>query len=112
MYRQVNLAIGDSAEAVFNHYEMVCADLGILNDIPHSVLLTKSWLVIIPRVCASISGKIPDALMQGGANAIIGMQWLKRAEQLENWRTYGPMNVLREFCVSIDSEANSPTTGN
>lgn len=56
----------------------------------------------MPRACATINGEIPDAPMQGGANAMIGMEWLKSVQQFENWKTYGPMKVLEAFGITPD----------
>lgn len=71
------------------------------------MLLTKSWIAVMPRSRATIQGEIPDAPMQGGANAMLGMEWLKSVQQFENWKSYGPMKVLESFGVTPDRTNDS-----
>lgn len=88
------------ADTVFSHYQRMCDQLAIINGKPHSLVLVKEYLMVIPRKCATINGEIEGALMQGGANAMIGMLWLKTPEQFENWKSYGPMKVLTAFGIA------------
>lgn len=85
----------------------MCEELQITNGVAHSMLATTSWLMLAPRTCANIQGIVPDAAMQGGANAMIGMEWMKSAQQYENWKTYGPMQVLTDFGVAKSPESGS-----
>ena len=80
----------------------MCTELQLSSGGPHNLILVKQWMMIIPRSMGTIEGEIPDALLQGGANALIGMLWLKKAEQRENWMRYGPMRVLTDFGVRGD----------
>lgn len=77
----------------------MCEDLHVSTGDAHNLLLVKKWMMVIPRSTGTIEGEITDAPLQGGANALIGMLWLKSHEQLENWKRYGPMRVLSEFGV-------------
>lgn len=93
-----------SAADVYEHYQSMCEQLKIVGGVAHSLLITTSWLMLVPRACANIKGLIPDAFMQGGANAMIGMEWMKTAQQYENWKTYGPMKVLADFGVAKEAD--------
>jgi len=77
----------------------MCKDLHLSTGDAHNILLVKEWMMVIPRSKGTIQGEIADAPLQGGANALVGMLWLKSHEQLENWKRYGPMRVLAEFGV-------------
>ncbi|KAF2270218.1 hypothetical protein CC78DRAFT_195667 [Lojkania enalia] len=88
-----------SIKEIHDLYQKMCTELSIENNVAHSVVLTDSWLMVIPRKTANIQGNIPDAPMQGGANAMLGMEWLKTKEQFENWIVYGPMRAVAEFGI-------------
>lgn len=108
MYEQTTLSDDTTSTDIYTHYQAMTNKLAIRNEIAHSMLLTKSWIVVMPRSCANIQGDIPDAPMQGGANAMLGMEWLKSVQQFENWKTYGPMKVLETFGV-IPNRTNGST---
>ncbi|KAH6638644.1 hypothetical protein BKA67DRAFT_697363 [Truncatella angustata] len=91
------LATDTTAAGIYDHYVELCRELSISSGRAHSMLLVRDWLMVIPRACATIHGHIADAPMQGGANAMIGMLWLKSTEQFQNWQEYGPIRVLTEF---------------
>lgn len=90
--------------ALFSLYQSMCKELDIENGTAHSMILVKEWLAVIPRSGATIAGEIEDNLLQGGANAMIGMLWMKTPEQFDNWQTYGPMKVLTEFGRTVVKE--------
>lgn len=104
-YEQVCLSDHTSSKEIHTHYQTMTTKLNIHNDVAHSVLLTKSWIAVMPRSCATINGELPDAPMQGGANAMLGMEWLKSVQQFENWKAYGPMKVLEAFGVTPNRES-------
>lgn len=85
------------AKELFSIYQSMCKQLSISAGSAHNLLLVKEWIMVIPRSTGIIQGEIVDAPLQGGANALIGMLWLKSYEQLENWKRYGPMRVLTDF---------------
>lgn len=84
-YRLETLAEDATSQCIYDCYLKCCNELAITSGRAHSLLLVKEWLMIIPRACATIQGPIAGAPIQGGANAMIGMLWLKSAEQFENW---------------------------
>ncbi|KAK5937782.1 hypothetical protein PMZ80_009911 [Knufia obscura] len=88
---------GLQADGLFGMYKDMCRELSISSGDAHNLLLVKEWMMVVPRSTGSIQGEIPDAPLQGGGNALIGMLWLKSYDQLENWKRYGPMNVLTDF---------------
>ncbi|KAK5071665.1 bifunctional AP-4-A phosphorylase/ADP sulfurylase [Lithohypha guttulata] len=103
-YELAKLDENTKSEDIYNHYKSMCNKLAISNGTPQSLVLVKEWLIVLPRTCATIKGEIEGALMQGGANAMIGMLWLKTPEQFENWKKYGPMKVLTEFGVTTKTD--------
>lgn len=78
-------------------YNDACTELNISSGTAQSFILTHDWMLLMPRACATIQGEINDAPLQGGANAMIGMLWLKSENQLKNWKSYGPMKALESF---------------
>jgi ATP adenylyltransferase len=74
----------------YNHYLKLCEQCSIHSGRGHNLLLVKEWMMVIPRSCATVHGEIADAPLQGGANAMIGMLWLKSEAQYRNWQEYGP----------------------
>ena len=95
--RLIKLPQQVQAKEVFSIYQNMCKQLSISNGDAHNLILVREWIMVIPRSTGTIQGEIADAPLQGGANALIGMIWLKSYEQLENWKRYGPMRVLTEF---------------
>ena len=98
-YRLAVLPTDFSAKMVDELYQKACRELSIVSGTAQSVILVKEWLLVMPRSTATIQGEIENEPMQGGANAMIGMLWLKTEEQYKNWISYGPMKVLKEFGV-------------
>lgn len=105
-YRLTKIPTSRSADVVYEFYKAMCGELQMLTGRAHGLLLTKEWIMVVPRRTANIAGEIDDAPLQGGANAMIGMLWLKSQEQLENWKRYGPMKALRDFGVAVDAQTN------
>ncbi|KAF2722040.1 hypothetical protein K431DRAFT_284247 [Polychaeton citri CBS 116435] len=99
-YRHTTINQGTTGEQLFQTYSRMCEELGISSGSAHNMLLVSEWMLVIPRSCANIQGHKPNAPIQGGANAMLGMEWLKSRDQLENWEQYGPMKALTEFGVS------------
>ncbi|KAK3079460.1 hypothetical protein LTS18_004806 [Coniosporium uncinatum] len=62
--------------------------------VPHNVILTKQWFMVIPRRKADVGVK--PAVNAAG---MLGMVWCEEDEQLEQWKTHGPAKVLMEAGV-------------
>ena len=76
VYRLAPLNTERSVSDLYARYQSMCEELQITNEVAHSMLTTTSWLMLAPRTCANIQGTVPNAAMQGGANAMIGMEWM------------------------------------
>jgi len=105
-YRLTKLPTSRSPDVAYEFYKAMCAEMHIASGRAHGMLLTKEWIMVVPRTTANIAGEIENAPLQGGANAMIGMLWLKSQAQLENWKQYGPMKALRDFGVAVDAQTN------
>lgn len=64
---------------------------------PHNAILTRTWLMVIPRRSKDFHG-----LTSNGAG-MIGSVWLQNEAQLEKWTHLGPANVLSHLGVANDS---------
>jgi ATP adenylyltransferase len=60
---------------------------------PHNVMLTKRWIMVVPRRRAEIAGASANAA------GMMGMVWLTNPQQLDKWKEYGPARVLEELGV-------------
>jgi ATP adenylyltransferase len=59
--------------------------------LPHNVIMTRDWLVVIPRQAASWDGAATSA------PGMLGMVWLHNEETMNLWVNRGPVNVLRRL---------------
>lgn len=55
---------------------------------PHNFILTKRWMMVVPRRAASFQG------INANAPGMLGSVFLWNQDQLEAWKEIGPMNVL------------------
>ena len=67
---------------------------------PHNFILTKRWMVVLPRQRAAIN-------KQAGVNAIgmLGYIVVATKEEIDNWIRLGPTKSLRELGVARQEEA-------
>ncbi|EQB45790.1 hypothetical protein CGLO_15293 [Colletotrichum gloeosporioides Cg-14] len=61
--------------------------------VPHNVILSERWMVVVPRTKMDVEG--------GGVNAagMMGMVWASGEETYEQWMGLGPREVLAEVGV-------------
>jgi ATP adenylyltransferase/5',5'''-P-1,P-4-tetraphosphate phosphorylase II len=62
--------------------------------IPHDFILTKKWMLLIPRSKRNFQGS-----SDVNAAGMIGMIWLKHDEEVDKWKELGPAMVLRQLGV-------------
>jgi ATP adenylyltransferase/5',5'''-P-1,P-4-tetraphosphate phosphorylase II len=62
---------------------------------PHNVVLVKGWMMLIPRRSNNFRG------VTANAAGMIGYVWLTDEEQLSNWRTIGPREILSQLGVPV-----------
>lgn len=60
---------------------------------PHNVVLVKEGVMVIPRTKARIGA------VSANAAGMIGLVWVAKKEQLEQWKECGPANVLGQLGV-------------
>ncbi|RVX74339.1 hypothetical protein B0A52_01464 [Exophiala mesophila] len=66
------------------------------------VFQRPEWKTAIDRVVEGEEVDLPFTyrlFRLSGANAMLGMLWLKTPQQLENWKSYGPIKALTDFGV-------------
>lgn len=61
---------------------------------PHNMMLTKRWMMVVPRRRAATQGASANAA------GMMGMVWVTNAEQMARWKKYGPVKVLAELGVA------------
>ncbi|TLD30005.1 putative phosphorylase [Venturia nashicola] len=67
--------------------------------VPHDVILTKNWMMVIPRSKRNFEGS-----SDVNAAGMLGMIWLKYDEEVDKWKELGPARVLRQLGVSDEGE--------
>ena len=60
---------------------------------PHNVVLTKEWIMLIPRRSNDFEG------VTANAACMVGSVWLMKEAQLDRWRALGPNKVLSQLGV-------------
>ena len=91
------------SKAVFSLYTASLGqcrrDLGIAEDdhntmCPHNVMLTKEWMIVLPRRSNDYQGV--------GANAagMMGLPMMSTEETMQKWIDAGPANVLANLGVA------------
>ncbi|KAK0737258.1 ATP adenylyltransferase-domain-containing protein [Apiosordaria backusii] len=64
--------------------------------VPHNVILSREWLVVIPRTKAGINGA--DA----NAAGYLGMVWVSEEERVKKWTDQGPAELLTRLGLPND----------
>lgn len=59
----------------------------------HNVILTPDWLLVIPQACARHGN------LAANAASMVGMVWVTKEEDLQDWLDQGPMEVLCKFGI-------------
>lgn len=62
---------------------------------PHNLILTKEWMILIPRLSNEYNG------IGANATAMMGMPMMATREILQLWIDNGPARVLRELGVPL-----------
>lgn len=64
---------------------------------PHNVVLTRDWILVVPRSKVGYKGAYSNA------SAIVGQVWLKSAQDLDLWMQVGPTEALTQAGVKDSS---------
>lgn len=59
--------------------------------VPHNVVMTREWTVVIPRRAASVGG------IGTNAAGMLGMVWVATQAEFQEWQRRGPWNVLGQL---------------
>ena len=70
--------------------------------IPHNVILTKQWLMVIPRRGGKVGGSAVNAA------GMMGMVWTKNQDELKAWQKLGIDESLAKFGVPRDEPDPEP----
>lgn len=82
-----NKLLADAREALNLASSAIC---------PHNAILTRTWLMVIPRGSKDFHG------LTSNAPGMIGSVWLQNEAQLEKWTQLGPANVLSHLGIAKD----------
>jgi len=91
------------SRALIEKYENLCgvaheawqaSTTGLLAYFPHNVVLTKRWIMVIPRRRAEMQGASANAA------GMMGMVWVSTSQQLDCWKIHGPLNILAELGIA------------
>ena len=85
---------------VYNEHIKWCGDvLGLASNpdavISHNIVLTRRWLMTIPRREAGVETAFANAA------GMIGLVWVSRDETVDLWKKHGPTNVLSQLGVPV-----------
>jgi ATP adenylyltransferase/5',5'''-P-1,P-4-tetraphosphate phosphorylase II len=83
------------ADALVTIYQNLRNHLSLGQQAPHNVVLTKRWLMVIPRRV----GRIEDGVMAANAAVMVGIVWMTKEHEYELWTRKDPMKFLPEFGV-------------
>ena len=64
--------------------------------VPHNMVMTREWIMVIPRRRAGIGRALANSA------GMLGMVWVSDEAQLQDWMQAGPANVLSELGVPSD----------
>ena len=78
------------SSAMHKSYQDLRQRLGLEQDSPHNVIVTNTWIIVIPRTQAKLGCRAANAA------SMLGMVWVKTEDDLKAWKEYGPMEVLAE----------------
>ncbi|KAI9891092.1 MAG: hypothetical protein M1814_003291 [Vezdaea aestivalis] len=73
--------------------------------IPHNVVMTQDWTVVVPRRRAEVGGLSTNAV------GMMGMVWVKTEDEVERWKKAGLSSILAELGMESDdspSQKNKP----
>ncbi|MCJ1332245.1 hypothetical protein MMC10_008937 [Thelotrema lepadinum] len=65
--------------------------------VPHNVVMTREWMMVIPRRRAGLDGATANTA------GMLGMVWVNDQAQLEGWMRLGPAKVLAELGVPSEN---------
>lgn len=68
-------------------------EAGSETSIPHNVVMTTDWMILIPRRKAKIGRAAVNAA------GMMGLVWVEDDDQLKEWKERGPAAVLSEVGV-------------
>ena len=86
-----------SAAQLIGIYKSLVEQARVKEAAGHNVLLTKDWMLVIPRT------KGRKGILSANAAAMAGMVWVTGEEEVRQWVEAGPMKLLCEFGV-VDQE--------
>jgi ATP adenylyltransferase len=95
---------GCASEVLAEHYKSLCAAAGIegrgeggalRQSAPYNLLLTRAWMMLIPRACESVEGISVNAL------GFAGSLFVRDATQLQVVEERGPMAILRAVTLPL-----------
>lgn len=69
--------------------------------IPHNVIMTREWTIVIPRRVAQVSG------LSANAAGMMGMVWVSTMEEVDQWKGEGPWRILGELGLKAERRGTS-----
>lgn len=84
------------ANALVTIYQNLRNHLSLDKQSPHNLILTKKWLMVVPRTRGHIG---PEGVLAANAAAMVGMVWMTKEHEYELWTEGNPMRLLPEFGV-------------
>jgi ATP adenylyltransferase len=97
-FQHVFHGLSENAEGaiLFDIYTKLLDHLNISRGQAHNMILTKRWMLVIPRS----KGRVE--YMFANAAGMVGLIWCAYEPQYDLWLRYGPMRALREMGVPIE----------
>jgi ATP adenylyltransferase/5',5'''-P-1,P-4-tetraphosphate phosphorylase II len=86
-----------SGDSLLNIYTSLCKAADLSTGSAHNMILTRGWMLVIPRVCA-IRG-----LLSANATPMIGIVWVPEVSVYNEWMAQSPMKALLGFGKPIVS---------
>jgi ATP adenylyltransferase len=83
--------LNSDGDALYAIYTGLLSRFDTKPDEPHNMLLTNTWMMVIPRRRAWIDE------IAANAASMVGMVWCKSEAQYEGWIERGIEGVLREM---------------
>jgi ATP adenylyltransferase/5',5'''-P-1,P-4-tetraphosphate phosphorylase II len=68
-------------------------NLDIKDIVPHNIVMTLNWIVVVPRTSREEGGTSANAC------GMMGEAWIRTQTEFEAWKSHGPVNLLRKFGV-------------
>ncbi|KAI9721199.1 MAG: hypothetical protein M1812_002360 [Candelaria pacifica] len=66
--------------------------------VPHNVLMTREWTVVIPRTRGQSNG------LSANAAGMMGLVWVRTEGEIEKWKQDGPWRVLEALGLKSESK--------